>query len=100
MRVEVLLDLMLGLGDETEAEAIAPEPGQCPDDEGAAVPERVEPAGVTAKGIDPLGAPGEMIELFLRGSLHERARRGLAGDQRLTAVQRLRGDLARVVDAH
>ena len=70
MTIEMALDLVLRLGDETETRPVAEEPGGSADGKGAGVPERVQTAGMGMKLRKPLLAPGQMVG-FLIGSLEQ-----------------------------
>ena len=97
---EVMFDLALGFDDEAQAQAVTqPTRGQS-DQEGAAVPERVEQAGAVAQFGQALLRPREVVDLLACRLRHLRLQFDVVGGQRLRLVQRLRTDLADVVHAH
>jgi len=100
MVVEVHFDLFLGLRNEAEAVTVTAG-GGCESDRYAPdVPKRHEPTAAAAQLVESLLAPGEMIE-FLTSRCLEMTSRGVGiGDERLSRIQSLRGDLTRMVDAH
>ena len=98
--VQVRLDLAFGLDHEAEAAAVVAERGQRADREAAGEPERIEQARPILQGIETRGAPGEMLALLVGGIEQVRARRGIARERGLPEVQRLRADLADMIDAH
>lgn len=67
---------------------------------GTGVPERAEFADIFPELVKTLLAPGEMIELLVRGPLHLLFNVLVAGDRRVSLVQRLRCNLPGVIDAH
>ena len=75
-------------------------PGRGADGERAGEPERVEPARRRAELFEPRPAPDEVVVLFASRLLHRFPGPGIARHQRLPPVERLGGDLARVVDPH
>ncbi len=92
--------LILGGGDEAQADAVADQPGHCADAKRQAVEQRVEHARVAAQFADALLAPGQVIDLLVGGMLHGLAYLRQLGGQRLALIERLGADLAGVVDAH
>ena len=100
MTGQVLLDLTLGLGEESEIPAVAERAGESADRERPRVPERIQDARPAAELADALRAPGEMVLLLARRLLERGASLRIAGGQRLALVERLRADLADMVDAH
>src|SRR5258708_2050198 len=100
MAGEVLFDLTLGFGEESEIPAVTQDPGGHPERKRSRIPQRIEQAGASAELADALRAPGEMIALLPGGALERRARPVLPRHQRLAFVQRLRAYLAHMVDAH
>ena len=93
-------DLALGLANEAEALGVGTKPREHADAEAARVPKWREPARATAELLDACGAPGEVIAFLARGVGEQLAGFGRASEQRLAVIERLRGDLAGVVDAH
>src|SRR5262249_34852524 len=98
--VEMALDLTLGLGDEAEAGTITEERGAGAERERAGVPERVEETRPRAELPEARLAPGEGVRFGARRVHEQRARAVRARHQGLAVVERLRGELAGVVDAH
>ncbi len=98
--VEMALDLALGLDQEAQAGLVAGTTGDQTDREGARVPQGVEQTGARAELAQALGGPGEMVGLLAGGLLELQAQRRIGRRQRLRAVQRLRADLADVIDPH
>ena len=100
MIIEVPLDLTLGLGHEPQTGAIAHQRGGRADGEGSGVPERIEETRPGGELLQARLAPREVIGFGARRGHQHVARRGGAGDESLTVIQRLRGQLTGVVDAH
>src|SRR3970282_1000093 len=78
----------------------ADEPGRCAQRARAPDPERMEQPRPPAERADPVHAPGEVIALLARRALERRPRLLVARRHGLPLVQRLRADLAHVIDAH
>jgi hypothetical protein len=97
---QVLGNLLLGFGDKAQAPLVAGQTGGSADGERACVPERLQLAGAGAEFAQPLLAPAQVVLFFLRGGQQLFAYLAIAGGQRLALVERLRGDLAGVIDAH
>ena len=98
--LQVLLDLALGLGQETEIDTISEARGDQAEPEGSGVPQRVEQALAPAQFLDALLGPGQMLGLLV-GSLHQRLTDAVvARQQRLPLIQGLGTDLAAMVDSH
>jgi len=94
---QVRLDLSFGLVDEAQAHPIADTARDCPEREGARIPERIEQRRSVAEFLEPLPGPGEMVGfLARRGEQVAPHRLGAAG-QRLSLVEGLRTDLPDVV---
>ncbi len=100
MAIQVLLDLVLGLGDEAQADPVARAPRRPADGKRARVPERVEQAGTRAELAQPFGAPAKVVFFLARRLIHLGANLRRARGQLLGLVKGLRADLAHVVDAH
>ena len=96
----MLADLVLGGGDEPEADLVADQPGGGADTERQPVEQRIEYAGMTAQLADALLAPGQVVDFFLGRVLHGLAHFGQFGGQGLALVQRLGTDFPGMVDAH
>lgn len=98
--VQVGFHLALGLDHEAQVPAIAAQPGQGADGVAAGVPQRIEQAGAAVQFIQPGGAPGQVVGLFL-GRFQQVFTGGrVAGHGRLAEVQALCADFADVVDPH
>jgi hypothetical protein len=100
MAGQVLLDLALGLDDEAQVRAIADHARRDADRERAGVPQRVEQRRAIAKLLEPRRGPCEVVLLVARRCGEARLEVGIARDERLRGVERLRAHLAGVVDAH
>src|SRR5215469_13660198 len=100
MLIEVPFDLSFRLRDEPETGAVTEQCGTSADEEGARVPERIEQARPRRELGEPLLAPREMVRLRACRRQQHFARRIGAGDERLTVIERLRGELSGMVDAH
>ena len=97
---QMRLDLPLGLGHEAQAEPVAGAPGRQPQQQRAAIPERSEQRRPGAQLAQSLARPGQMVAFLARG-LAELARQSRVGGRSgLAFVERLRAELADVVDAH
>src|SRR5882762_5655489 len=70
---QMLLHLALGLGEEREVPAVAERARKGADGERARIPQWIEQARASAELADALGAPGQMVLLFLRRLLERRA---------------------------
>jgi hypothetical protein len=100
VRGQMLFDLALGLDDEAEVGAIAGDAGRQADRERSRIPERIQKRRSRAELGQPLLRPRQMVLLVPgRGSV-ARADVGVARDDRLRCVQRLRADFACMVDTH
>src|SRR6478609_3482148 len=99
MVVQVRFHLPLRLGDEAEALRIADAGGEQADAEASRVPERREHARAAAELVEPRRAPREMVAFFSRRGTQLCARCARACEQRLTAVEALCGELARMIYA-
>src|SRR5882757_7859816 len=95
---QVLLDLPLGFRHEAQADAVTQAGSQQPDRERAGIPERIEPADTVAEFLESLPGPGQVVDFLARCTLERRAHLTLAGAEGLPFVQRLRADLADVID--
>jgi hypothetical protein len=100
MPLQVADHLALGLADETQAPGIARHAGQQADGIGAAIPQWGQAARFGIKFAQTLIAPIQMLIFFLRRLLQRAAHFIIAAHQGLTAVQCLRTDFARMIDAH
>src|SRR5436309_14259512 len=100
MSLQVRLDLAFRFRHESEADAVAETRGKQSDRERTDMPERIEQAGSSAKFVDASLCPREMIEFFIRRGEKRRAQLRVARSDRLSFVERLRADLADVIDAH
>lgn len=98
--LQVATDLTFGFSDEAEADLVASEAGDGTDDEGQAIPERVEATGRVAEFMHAMLAPGEMIGLLARRLRHLLAHGRQPGGEGLPLVEGLGTDFAAVVDAH
>ena len=97
---EMGLDLTLGLDDEAEADAIARKARRPADAERAGVPQRVQQAAVSLQLDQALMGPRQVVGFFTCRCLAMRTELRAAGRQRLRLVERLRTDLAHMIDAH
>src|SRR5215469_2384027 len=100
MLIEVPFYLSLRLGDEPQAGAVAEQSGSRADEERARIPEWIEQAWTRGKLAEPHLAPRQMVRLRARRRQQHRTRALRAGDQRLAVVERLRGELSGMIDAH
>src|SRR6185312_8983408 len=75
--IEMALDLVLGLGEEAEAPAIAREAGNDAPGERSRVPEGIEHARARAELAQAVAAPREVVSLLRSGGLERRANRGI-----------------------
>src|SRR5690349_15878209 len=91
MALQMAFDLALGFGHEPEARTVSEQRREGADAEGSRIPERVEHAGSAAQLLEPGFAPGEMVGLLASRAEHEFPDFGVAREQRLGVVQRLRG---------
>ena len=66
MLFQMLLNLTLGLRNETQTPLVTGDPGSSAYRKGTCIPERIEQTGASAKLVDTLLTPVEMIILFLR----------------------------------
>src|SRR5690606_289210 len=100
MAFEMLDDLALRFGDESQASAIAREPREGTDRERARVPDRIQYAQPTIELADSFCTPSEMIRLLAR-RFHQRfPGRRRSGHEGLALIQGLSGHFAGVIDAH
>src|SRR6185369_7751839 len=97
---EVLLDLALGLEHEAEIAAIPGNTCREPDGERTAVPQRVEKRRPVGKLVQTLPGPREVLFLLERRARELVLDGRVARNESLGRVERLRADLAGVVDAH
>ncbi len=100
VRRQVVLDLALRLDDKAQVRAIASHAGGEADGERAGVPQRIEQRRTRIEFGQACLRPREMIFLLARRQGVARAHVGIARDERLRRVQRLRADLAGMVDTH
>jgi len=100
MTVEMRADLTLSFGDEAQAPLVTENATGRPNGKRAGVPDRAESADILTELIDPLLTPGQMIELFICRVLHLFLYTLVARDRRVSLVQGLRRNFARVVDPH
>jgi hypothetical protein len=100
MLLQVLLDLTLGLGHETQADRLAEPAGQQADAEGSGIPQGVEHAGAISQLAQAAMRPGQVVRLVACRVLELLAQRGVVRGQGLRVVKRLCADFAHVVDAH
>ncbi len=98
--VEMADHLILGGGDEAQADPVADQTGDRADSERQTVKQRVEHAGLAAELADTLLAPGQVIDFLVGGMFHGRAHLRQLGGQCLALIKRLGANLASVVDAH
>src|ERR1700681_1870614 len=98
--IEVPLDLTLGLGYEPQAGAIAHQRGGRADGEGSGVPERIEETRPGGELFQARLTPREVIGFRARRGHQHVARRRGTGDEGLAVIERLRGQLTGVADAH
>ena len=98
--VKVRLHLALGFHHEPQAPAIAAQAGQGAQRVTAGVPQRVEHAGTAVQFAQAVGAPGQVVGLFLGCVQQVGAGGAVTGDGRLPEIQALGADLADMVDAH
>ncbi len=66
MPAQVLHHLPFGLRHETQAPLVTGQAGKHADGEGAQVPDGIQVAGAPAKFIEPLPAPGQVVDLLCR----------------------------------
>ena len=100
MRAQVALHLALSLRYESEARPIAQGAGEHPDRKRTHVPQGIQQARARTKLTQARFAPGKMITFFAGRLLQQLVRGARACRKRLTVVERLRGDLPGVIDAH
>src|SRR5258708_26176509 len=100
MAGEVLFDLTLGFGEESEIPAVTQDPGGHPERKRSRIPQRIEQAGASAELADALRAPGEMIALLPAGALESRPRPALPRHRPLPSVHPLPPYSAPMLDAH
>ena len=93
-------DLALGFLDETEAHGIAGGGGNYRNGDRTGEPCGIEDAGVTAELLEALGTPHEMIPFLSRGIQERGSERRVAGDERLTEIQRLGAHFTGVIHPH
>src|SRR5215469_1850982 len=100
MLIEMPFDLPLCLGDESQAGAVAERRRSRADEKGADIPERIEEARSCSQLPEPHLAPRQMVRLRTRTRQEHRSRTLRAGDERLSVVEGLRGELSGMVDTH
>ncbi len=93
-------DLAFGFDHEAQVPAVATQARGHADGVAAGVPERIQQAGAAVEFVEAVGAPGEVVGFLLRGLAQLGAHRRVTRHCGLPRIQRLRADLARVVDAH
>src|SRR3569833_1481555 len=98
--IVVAHDLSFGLHHEAEAPLVAGETRGRADRKRARVPERIEQTRVAAELGEALFAPREMIVFLERRAFHLFPHIGQFRREALALIQRLRRDLARVIDSH
>ena len=97
---QVLADQFFGRGHEPEADLVVDGTRCCTEGEARHVEQRIEQAGIGIQLDESCIAPGQVVDLFLGGQLHLRARFGQTRREALTLIERLGTHLAGVIDAH
>ncbi len=99
MVIEVCFDLVLCLGEVTQACCAAEAAGQDAAQEGTDIPDGIEPAGSATEFRQSLRAPGQVPPLFFGGFKEGRRESGISGcGQGLPAVEGLRGHFTGMID--
>ncbi len=98
--VQVRFHLALGLHHEAQVPAVAAQAGEGADGVAAGIPERVEQAGAAVQFAQAVGAPAQVVGLFLCGIKQVRAGGRVTGDCCLAEIQALGADFAHMVDPH
>lgn len=100
MAVQVLLNLRFGFGDKAQAGAVPSQARQHADQVRTRIPAGPQLAGCRIQLAQALGTPGEVVLFFLGGLEQVRSGIRIACHRSLAAVQRLRRNLAGMIDTH
>ena len=98
--VEVIADLLFGLGDKTQAPLVAEHAARRADGKCAEIPNRAQPARLGVEFGQALLTPGEVIEFLGGRPLHLHFMPRVTRDSSMSLVKALRSDFAGVVHAH
>src|SRR6266516_5000338 len=98
--LQMLLDLLLGLGEESQIPSVSEPARDVPDGERTRIPQRIERARAAPELSNALRAPSEVIGFLARGGGERSLDVPVRGCQRLSLVERLSTDFAAVVHSH